>query len=281
MNNIPAGTCDCHIHIYGPAEKYPVAPTSPFPVPDAPVGRYREVMSQLGIDRVVVVQPSAYAKDNRCTVDAITELGPCARGIAVVDLDTPAAELRAMTEAGIRGVRFHMLPGGVLPWEILEDVAARVHEFGWHVQLQLDGRNLADYEDLLHRLPGALVIDHTGKFLEPVETSHPGFRSLLRLIDTGRVWAKISAPYETSKSGAPGYADVGVMAQALIAAAPERMVWGTNWPHPSAQDNPPDEAALMATLLEWMGDEKTRQRILVENPAALYDFDGIADEGRP
>ena len=272
MKKVPAGTCDCHIHIYGPEDQYSVAPTSPFPPPDAPVGKYRKVMKSLGIDRVVVVQPSAYGKDNRCTVDAITELGPCARGVAVVDLDTPDAELQSLTAAGIRGVRFHMLPGGVLPWEILADVAARIHDFGWHVQLQLDGRDLAQYEGVLHRLPGALVIDHTGKFLEPVPTDHPGFQTLLRLIDNGRVWIKLSAPYETSNVGAPSYADVGLLAKALIAAAPERMVWATNWPHPSAQDNPPDEAMLMGALLEWMGDEETRHQILVDNPAALYGF---------
>jgi D-galactarolactone isomerase len=172
-----------------------------------------------------------------------------------------------------------MLPGGVLPWEILEDVAARVHDFGWHVQLQLDGRDLPQYEDVLHRLPGALVIDHTGKFLEPVSTDHPGFQTLLRLIDSGRVWIKLSAPYETSKVGAPSYADVGVLARALIAAAPERMVWATNWPHPSVQDNPPDEAVLMGALLEWMGDEETRHRILVDNPATLYGFDETIGAG--
>ena len=272
MKKIPAGTCDCHIHFYGPRDRYPVAPTSPFPPPNAPVRKYREVMKSLGIDHVVVVQPSAYGKDNRCTVDAIAKLGPCARGVAVVDLDTPDAELQSLTAAGIRGVRFHMLPGGVLPWDILEDVAARVHDFGWHVQLQLDGRDLPRYEDVLHRLPGALVIDHTGKFLEPVPTDHQGFQTLLRLIDSGRVWIKLSAPYETSKVGAPSYSDVGVLAKALIAAAPERMVWASNWPHPSAQDNPPDEAMLMGALLEWMGDEETRHQILVDNPAALYGF---------
>ncbi len=268
----PAGTCDCHIHIYGPTDTYPEAPTSPFPVPNAPVGAYREMMETLGIDRVVVVQPSAYAKDNRCTLDAIAELGPIARGIAVVDTETTDQELDRMTAAGIRGVRFHMLPGGVLPWDILEEMAARVEAFGWHVQLQLDGRNLPDREEMLRRLPGTLVIDHTGKFLEPVSTGHPGFQSLLRLLESGRVWIKLSAPYETSKVGAPSYADVGTLAKALIAAAPERMLWASNWPHPSAQANPPDDVVLMAALLDWMGDEATRHRILVDNPAALYGF---------
>ena len=268
----PAGTCDCHIHVYGPTDKYPEAPTSPFPVPDAPVSAYRRMMETLGVERVVVVQPSAYGKDNSCTLDAIAELGPIARGVAVVDTQTTDQELDRLTAAGIRGVRFHMLPGGVLPWDILEEMAARVEAFGWHVQLQLDARNLPERENMLRRLPGTLVIDHTGKFLEPVPVEHPGFQTLLRLVETGRVWIKLSAPYETSKVGAPSYADVGTLAKALIAAAPERMLWASNWPHPSAQANPPDDVVLMAALLDWMGDEATRHRILVDNPAALYGF---------
>lgn len=278
MNRNPAATCDCHIHVFGPEDQYPAAPTSPFKTPNAPLSAYREIMKSLGIDRVVIVQSSVYGKDNSCTVDAITELGACARGVAVVDMDTPDAELQSMTDAGIRGVRFHMLAGGLLPWDILEDVAARVHDFGWHVQLQLDGRDLSQYEEVLRRLPGDLVIDHTGKFLEPVPTTHPGFLTLLRLIDTGRVWAKISAPYETSKVGPPGYADVGVLAKALVAAAPERMLWASNWPHLSARDNPPDEAAMMSAILEWMGDEKTRKQILADNPAILYGFNETTDD---
>ncbi len=269
---VPPGACDCHMHFYGPPEIYPVAPTSPFPAPDAPVAAYRRIMQQLGTERVVVVQPSAYGKDNSCTLDALAELGDIARGVAVVDQTVSDDELRRLTEAGIRGIRFHMLPGGVLPWDILEEMAARVQAFSWHVQLQLDGRDLPDREDLLKRLPGTLVIDHVGKFLEPVTTDHPAFRTLLGLVDSGRVWVKLSAPYETSKVGAPSYADVGVLAKALIAAAPERMVWASNWPHPSAQANPPDEEILMQALLDWMGDAARRQKILVDNPAALYGF---------
>ena len=268
----PAGTCDCHIHIYGPPEAYPEAPTSPFPPPLAPVSAYRKIMQRLGISRVVVVQPAAYGKDNRCTLDALAELGDCARGVAVVDETATDEELQQLTEAGVRGVRFHMLPGGALPWEILETVAAKVHDFGWHVQLQMDGRHLHERVPLLERLPGTLVIDHTGKFLDPVTTDHDGFKALLRLIDSGGTWVKLSAPYETSKLGPPGYADVGALARALVAAAPGRMLWASNWPHPSAQPDPPNDAMLMDVLLHWVEDHKTIARILVDNPAELYRF---------
>jgi D-galactarolactone isomerase len=269
----PPGACDTHIHIYGPRDQYPLAPTCVVTPPDGPVDAYRTVMRRLGLERVVIVQPSAYGKDNRCTLAAMAELGDCARGVVVVDRSVDDAELARVTEAGVRGIRFFMLPGGVLPWEVLEEMAARVHPFGWHVQLQLDGRLLPEREDVLLRLPGTLVIDHNGKFLEPVATDHPAFKTLLRLLDTGRCWIKTSAPYETSKEGPPRYGDVGVLAKALIRAAPERIVWASNWPHPGQDANPPDEAVLLDLLLDWADDDATRRRILADNPAKLYGFE--------
>ncbi|MEJ8572637.1 amidohydrolase family protein [Microbaculum marinum] len=269
----PAGTCDTHIHVYGAQDDYPIAPTSPFPPVFAPAAHYEEVMRRLGVDRVVVVQPSAYAKDNRCTIDAVAALGSDrARAVVVVGTGTSDAEMRDLTDRGAVGVRFHMLPGGVLPWEIIEEMAAKVSGFGWHVQLQLDGRLLPEKEAVIRRLPGRLVIDHTGKFLEPVQPKDPAFKTLLGLVERGNTWVKLSAPYETSKAGPPSYVDVGALARELIAAAPERMMWASNWPHPSAQPNPPDDAMLLDILLDWCPDEATRHRILVDNPAELYGF---------
>lgn len=268
----PAATCDTHLHIYGPQDRYPVAPTSPFPVPDAPVAAYRKVMARLGIERAVIVQPSAYGKDNRCTMDAVAELGDAARAVAVVDMSTSDDELERLTRAGARAVRFHMMPGGVLPWDELDAIAARVQDFGWHIQLQLDGRLLPARRAQIESWPGRIVIDHTGKFLEPVPPGDPAFRVLLDLVGSGRFWVKLSAPYETSKKGPPDYADVGALALALIEAAPERMLWATNWPHPSAQDNPPDDATMLDMLAHWCPDQATRNRILADNPAKLYDF---------
>ncbi len=268
----PPGATDCHIHFYGPREAYPLAPTCPIPPPYAPVEAYRQVMARLGLERVVIVQPSAYGTDNRCTLDGLEALGASARAVVVVDDTVSEAELERLTGLGVRGIRFFMLPGGVLPWDILETMAARVAPFGWHVQLQLDGRELPEREALLKRLAAPLVVDHNGKFLEPVAPDHPAFTTLLGLLDGGRCWIKVSAPYETSRQGPPHYADVAVLAKALIAAAPERMVWASNWPHPTAQDDPPDEAALLDLLLAWAEDEALRRRILSDNPAELYGF---------
>jgi D-galactarolactone isomerase len=265
----PPGACDCHMHVF--EERFPLAPTATYKPPVAPVSAYRRVQRDLGLARAVVVQPSGYGFDNRCTLEAIGELGSNARGVAVVRPDVTDEELQQLTGAGIRGVRFHMLGGGVLPWDALEGLAARVSPFGWHVQLQLDGRDLPGHEARLKRLPCAVVIDHVGKFLQPVAPEHPGFRTLLRLLDSGKCWVKLSEPYSTSKVGGPRYEDVGALARALVTAHPERCVWASNWPHPNW--NPaPSTAAMLDLLLDWTDDESTRARILVDNPAALYGF---------
>ena len=268
----PPGATDCHIHFYGTLANYPLAPTCPIPPPYAPVAHYRALMARLGLSRAVIVQPSAYGTDNRCTLEGLKAIGEAARAVVVVERGVTDAELDRLTGLGVRGIRFFMLPGGVLPWEILEDMAARVAPFGWHLQLQLDGRFLHEREAMLARLPVTLVADHNGKFLEPVTPAHPGFQTLLRLVDGGRCWVKVSAPYETSRQGPPLYGDVGVLAKALIGRAPERMVWASNWPHPTAPDNPPDDGVLLDLLLDWARDGATRRMILADNPAALYGF---------
>jgi D-galactarolactone isomerase len=150
---------------------------------------------------------------------------------------------------------------------------SRVHPFGWYANIQLDGRDLPKYEAQIKRLPGKFVIDHVGKFLEPVAPEHEAFRSMLRLLDTGRCWVKLAAYYETSKTGAPNYEDVARLAKALIRHAPDRMIWGSNWPHPSAPaDNKPDDADLLDLLLDWVADDATRRKILADNPAELFGF---------
>lgn len=270
----PSGACDCHMHFYDTEEVYPLAPSAEFLPPPARVEDYRRLQARLGLERVVVVQPSSYGADNRCTMDALAALGSdVARAVVVVRPETPDAELRRLTDAGARGIRFHMLRAGVLPWDVLEPMAARVRAFGWHVQLQLDGRELPHRRALLERLPGALVIDHVGKFLEPVLPEHEAFRCLLRLLESGRVWVKLSAAYETSRTGPPAYEDVSRLARALVKAAPERLVWASNWPHPGQTgERRPDDANLLDLLLDWAPDERTRRRILVDNPAELYGF---------
>lgn len=265
----PPGACDCHMHVFD--DRHAPAPTGSFRPPNATASEYRKVQGQLGLSRVVVVQPNGYGFDNTCTLAAVASLGPQARGIAVVRPDAPQSELQRLAAAGIRGVRYHMLGGGALGWDSIEPMAARVSQLGWHIQLQLDGRDLPGHEALLARLPGQLVIDHNGKFLEPVPPRHPGFQALLRLLDSGKCWVKLSAAYETSKVGPPHYEDVGVLTRALVKANPERCLWASNWPHPN-QDPAPSTAAMLDLLLEWADDDATRAKILVSNPAKVYGF---------
>lgn len=268
----PPGACDTHMHFYD--DRFPMAPTALLKPPNATVAEYRALQQRLGLSRTVIVQPSTYGTDNRCTLEAMAALGAGARGVAVVDTSVSDAEMERLTKAGMRGIRFHMLKGGALPWDILDTMAARVHEFGWHVQLQLDGRDLPEREAQIKRLPGTLVVDHVGKFLEPVPVDHAAFSVLTRLVDNGRTWVKLSAPYEVSKKGPPNYDDVGALAKALIKLAPDRMVWASNWPHPSvSKEQAPDDAMLLDTLLDWAPDDKTRNRILADNPAKLYGFE--------
>lgn len=264
----PPDACDTHIHIYD--KRFPTAKTALMTPPDASVADYRKVQVQLGVSRVIVVQPTTYGTDNRCTLEAIAALGAGARGIAVVDTAVTDAELARLTKAGIRGLRCQMLPGGALPWEMVKELAARIQPHGWHTQLQMDGRLFPERAELIKRLPGTVVIDHTGKFLEPVPVDHPGFKALLGFLDTGRFYVKLSAPYEVSKVGPPLYGDVGTLAKALAKAAPDRTLWASNWPHPGHTQT--DNAMMLDLLLDWVDSDAARTKILVDNPARLYGF---------
>jgi D-galactarolactone isomerase len=266
----PRGACDTHMHFYDQA--IPGAPGTFLPG-HFPVEPYQAMQKVLGLERVIVVQANAYADDNSVMLDAIKKIGKNAKGVAVVKLGVADAELERLTKGGICAIRIMTLHGGMLGFDVMDALMARVHPFGWHANIQLDGRELPKFEAQIKRLPGKFVIDHTGKFLEPVETNSEPFKSLLRLVDTGRCWVKLSAPYETSKTGAPNYEDVGRLAKALVQRAPERMLWASNWPHPSARKpQPPDDAELLDLLLDWAPEDGTRKKILADNPAELYGF---------
>lgn len=267
----PPGACDTHIHFYD--ENVPPAPGAPMLPGNFTVPMYQELQKRLNLERVIVVQPNAYQFDNRVTLEAIRALGPSAKGVGVVKPDATSGEIVSLTMGGICAQRIFQLPGGAVGFDKMDQVMAKVHPFGWHANIQLDGRDLPKYEAQIKKLPCKFVIDHVGKFLEPVPPQHEGFRSLLRLLETGRCWVKLSAPYEVSKTGAPKYEDVGRLAKALVKYSPERMLWASNWPHPAAHaDQMPDDADLLDLLLDWAPDEATRKQILVDNPNELYKF---------
>jgi D-galactarolactone isomerase len=272
----PPGACDTHFHIYEP--EYPKWPTAPLaPIPGATYEDYLKVAENLGIERFVVVQPTSYGRDNQCTLEAMDRLGGprVAKGVVVVDMNTTDAEMEALTAQGCVAIRFHFFPGGVLPWDNFEALARKVHDYGWHVQLQMNCRELPEKLELIKKVPGNLVIDHCGKFIDIVSPDHPGFKALQHLVDEGNTWVKLSAAYEFSKSCPPKFEDVGALTKRLIQQAPDRMLWASNWPHPGNQNPRPDDETLLDTLLDWADDSKTIQKILCDNPVEVYGFNQV------
>lgn len=240
---------------------------------DAPVPAYRRMSAALGLERMVVVQPSGYGFDNACTLDAMAAFGPSARGIVVISPDTPDAELERLHALGVRGVRYMMVIPGGLGWDSMAAMARKVAPLGWHLNLQFDGHHLPDRLAALQALPIDLVVDHFGSFHGGASLDAPGFGALLRLMDGGRAWVKLSGPYSYGMRGAsaPAYDALAPLARALIDAHPERCLWASNWPHPT-EATPPADADMLALLGQWAGPRATRDRILVDNPARLYGY---------
>jgi predicted TIM-barrel fold metal-dependent hydrolase len=269
----PANACDCHMHIYD--AKYPADPKATLKPADALVADYKLLQKRIGTSRNVVVTPSTYGTDNRVTLDAIAQIGPTARGVAVVDATVTDAELKRLNGLGIRGIRFNLVQAGATTAEMIEPLSRRVNDLGWHIQIHMKGEQIAGIEDLLLRVPSPIVFDHLGRLAQPNALDNPGFKTISKLIDKGRTWVKLSGAYQDTKVGPPTYSDTVAVARAYIKAAPERMVWASDWPHPTEKDKP-DDAVLFGLLAEWAPDEAMRTRILVQNPATLYGFPASA-----
>jgi predicted TIM-barrel fold metal-dependent hydrolase len=263
--------CDCHVQVFGTQGKYPYWKGRTYTPAEASVEQLLALHERLGMERVVIVQPSAYGTDNTCTVDALRRLGSRARGVAVIDRNSNLVEKHAV---GIRGVRVNLQTAGehkpALARQALQQAAARVAPFGWHVQVFTNLDVIQSLESDIAALPVPLVVDHFG-----LPDSLGGFDALLRLVKAGRVYVKLSAPHRFSEDPAP-------IAKALLDANPDRLLWGTDWPHPAARHHVDpsriepfddiDDAAALARLRAWAGKERLFHKILVENPARLYDF---------
>lgn len=267
----PPGATDCHIHIYLPGfEAQPGGPA----IPElATVEDYRRVQRRLSLDRVVVTQPNAYQCDNRALLKALDTFGTDnARGIAAVTPETSPSELEEWHARGVRGARIMQLPGGAVKIDRMRDVERLIRPLDWHLMVQFNGRQLDDYVDELRRIEGEYIIDHIGKFMDPVPADDSRVDEILRLLDKGNAWFKICAGYEASVTGGPHYEDIGAIAKRVIRHAPERILWGSNWPHVGVpRSQYPDDAEQLDVLLEWAGADLHRQ-ILVDNPARLYGF---------
>jgi predicted TIM-barrel fold metal-dependent hydrolase len=266
----PALTCDCHFHIFGPYDKYPLSAGRTYDPAPALVPDYLAMAGQLGIQRMVVVQASVSGTDNAVTLDAVRQFGQHrARAVAVIDDRFTDAVLKQMHQDGVRGVRFNLSSGNGTPIEQLETIAHRIAPLGWHIQVYIEGETLAEMAPTLAKLPVEIVIDHCGGVKAGLGLEHPQFHALLGLLDSGRAWIKVCS-YRVSSIGQP-WDDPAPNVKAFVARYPERCVWGTDWPHP--QMNPSPEAGLLLDqFFEWVPDAATRQRILVDNAATLYGF---------
>lgn len=268
---LPEKSCDCHHHIFD--RRFPYAADDTRNLPDATTDDYYAFRQRLGFQRHVVVQPSSYGDDNRCLLDALTRFGANARGEAVVTDSVTDTELDRLGAAGVVGLRFNFGAKAVTTPEMMLPLAQRVAERGWHVQIHAPADTLLELAPLIEKIPGRLVIDHFFRLPQPEPLAHPAWRLALRLIDKGRCWVKLSALYHQSRQ-----ADVSDMAPVIdhfLSQATERVVYGSDWPHPnlqSAQKGMPDDALILSQIFAWAGNENIRRRLFVTNPEELYRF---------
>jgi 2-pyrone-4,6-dicarboxylate lactonase len=274
----PPLACDTHAHVMGPAARFPYAKERIYTPPDSTANDYRQLLAALGVERAVLVQPSVYGTDNTAMLDAMLQFGKGVRAVAVTDSAISAKEIEALHNAGVRGLRFNVVDRrkdkNVVPAAMLRDVARRIAPFGWHIELLVNVDEAKDFASAVADIPVPIVLGHLGypKSGAGNWTKHPAFADMLRLIDKGRCWIKLTGPYRITGTADIPYEDVDAAALALVAAAPQRLVWGTDWPHvmkkkPMANDGD------MADLLErWIPDTKARIRVLADNPAELYGF---------
>jgi D-galactarolactone isomerase len=270
----PAHSCDCHMHIYDPA-RFPFAPNSNGAPTHAAVPQYRMLRNRIGTTRVVIVTPRNYRVDNRATVDAISQLGVDARGVAVLYPSVTDTELKKLHDGGIRGIRFTLgNPAvAVVTPAMIEPLAKRVADLGWHIQFNMSGEQIVELADMLRRLPTQMVFDHLANPPLPAGIAHPSHGIVRGLLDRRLAWVKLSGAYINSKIGPPSYPEAATIARDFVKGAPERLVWGSDWPHPGLpDDHKPDDALLFDLLSVWVPDEATRNRILVRNPEMLYGF---------
>jgi predicted TIM-barrel fold metal-dependent hydrolase len=285
---MPAGACDCHVHVFGDPQRYPFFSGRVYTPETASVAELRALHDALHIDRVVVVQPSVYGTDNSCTLDAIRQLGNRARGVVVIDANTPDATLDQMARNGIRGIRLNLATAGITDPTValprFQAAAERAKARGWHIQLNTSLRVIDALSAQLLASPVPLVFDHFGGAQASAGVNQPGFGALVNLVKAGKAYIKISAAADSVSTKAPDYPDVVPLARALVSANPQRILWGTNWPHPDSATRPDrkatdlapnmqtDDGRVLNLLPVWVADPVTRKAILVDNPARLYGF---------
>ncbi len=273
---LPKGAIDTQMHMYLPG--FPGQAGGP-PVPEGTPGpdEYRRLMKWLGIERVVITQGNAHQRDNGNLIACLREMGSVARGVAVVTRDTPLDEIQELIDVGVVGARIMDLPGGAVNLSHLEEVDSLSQELGWSVAVQFDGSHILDHEARLSAIKSRWIFDHHGKFFAGVTPDSPQIGALKRLIDKGNCWFKFAGCYESSRSGGPEFEDIAAIARLIAEYAPERIIWGTNWPHNNAKttEEYPDDADLLDTVLSWLPSDEAREKALVTNPEQLFGFDPV------
>jgi len=270
----PPGACDAHCHIFGPAHKFPFAPDRTYTPPDSGLEEFFELQERLGLSRAVFVQASCHGTDNTAMLDALERGQGRYAAVAMIDETHTDAELSRMHRLGVRGIRFNFVRhlGGEPNLRRLRSMVDRIAPLGWHVELHFDAADLPGYADLLDALPVPFIIDHMARVRTTDGIDQEPFQFLVRLMARNpRSWVKISGAERLTANDGPPYDDVIPFARALVENAPERVLWGTDWPHPNVP-HMPDDGDLVDTLADLVPDEATRDRILVDNPTALYDF---------
>jgi predicted TIM-barrel fold metal-dependent hydrolase len=272
---LPTQATDCHSHVVGPPARWPTIPDARYAPEQGPIEDYVVVLERLGIARCVLVQPSIYGTDNRALLDALAKDPVRLRGVAVVPYDIHARELEKLHQAGVRGVRQNIVDlkegKGRLPLDDLRRLAVKIKPFGWHVEFLMHVDEFPELDRQLADFPVDVVFGHLGYVPASKSPAEPGFQALLRLMRDGKAWVKLTAPYRLTTSAMP-YPETDVFAQALVDAAPKRLVWGTDWPHVFIKTAMPEDRKLLALLDHWVPDAAMRQRILTEQPAELYRF---------
>ena len=271
----PAGTCDTHAHVFGPQSRYPYSPARGYTPPDAPFEAYRRLHAALGVERGVLTQPSVYGTDNRAMLDAVAKDPANLRAVAAVGADVGDAELHRLNEAGVRGIRVNLVDKGGMPFATFAEVesfARRIVPMAWHIEYLVHVHDFPDL-DALGRMPVDSVVGHFGYMHVSNGVAHPGFVSFLRLFEKGRIWVKMTAPYRITQRTAVPYDDLEPVARALRETRPDRLLWGTDWPHPINPKAMANDGDLFDHLATWLPDEAMRRQVLVENPKRLYGFD--------
>jgi 2-pyrone-4,6-dicarboxylate lactonase len=268
---LPPGACDAHCHVFGPADRFPYAPERTYTPPDAPVESLRALHRTLGVSRAVIVQASCHGTDNRAMLDAIASSSGAYRGVAIVGRDVTDAELAALDRGGVRGVRFNFVAhlGGAPDLEVFDRTVDRIGALGWHVVLHLDAEDILTYSDRIRRLQVPFVIDHMGRVKAAGGLDQTPFKMLLDLMRNPLAWVKVCGPERVSSTGAP-FHDAIPFAAALVETAPERVLWGTDWPHPNIAGDMPNDGELVDLFAAVTADAALRQAVLVDNPTRLY-----------